>query len=48
MFVVRFNRKDGGAEEYFYHRLEDAQYHLDSFNDDDSDLYESIEIVEEV
>ena len=47
MFVVRFNRKDGDVEEYLYHRLKDAQYHLDLFKQDDSELYESIEIVEE-
>ncbi len=44
MYIVRFNRKDGGVEEYFYHHLEDAQFHFDLFNEDDSELYESIEI----
>lgn len=47
MFVVQFNRKDGDVEKYYYHRVEDAQYHLDLFEEDDSELYESIEIVEE-
>lgn len=48
MFVVRFVRKDGKPdEEYYYHTLEDAEAHRDFFDDDDSGLYERIEIVEE-
>lgn len=48
MFVVRFVRKDKKVdEEYYYHTLEDAEAHRNLFDDDDSDLYERIEIVEE-
>lgn len=48
MFVVRFVRKDGKPdEEYYYHTLQDAEAHKRLFDDDDSDLYERIEIVEE-
>ena len=46
MYIVRFIRKDGQPdEEYYYHRLEDAEYHRSLFSGDDSDLYASIEIV---
>ena len=45
MYIVRFVRKDGKPdEEYYYHRLEDAQKHVDLFKDDDSGLYTKMEI----
>lgn len=47
MFVVRFIRNDGKPdEEYYYKSREDAEYHVSLFADDDSGLYESVEICE--
>ena len=47
-FVIRFVRRDKKAdEEYFYHTYEDAEHHLNLFRDDDSDLYDRIELVDE-
>lgn len=47
MYVVRFIRKDNQpCEEYYYYKIEDAKYHLSLFVDDDSGLYEKIELVE--
>ena len=47
MYIVRFIRKDNQpCEEYYYPKLEDAKYHLSLFVDDDSELYEKIELVE--
>ena len=46
MFSVRFVRKDGKPdEEYYYHTLQEAETHKKLFDDDDSDLYERIEII---
>ena len=46
MFIVRFVRKDGQPdEEYYYHTLQEAEAHKLLFDDDDSDLYERIEII---
>ena len=46
MFIVRFVRKDGKPdEEYYYHTLQEAETHKKLFDDDDSDLYERIEII---
>ncbi len=40
MYIVRFVRKDGHAdEEYYYHSRKDAEYHLSLFENDDSGLY---------
>ena len=45
-FFVRFIRRDGKPdEEYFYRAAEDAKRHFDMFADDDSGLYERIEVV---
>jgi hypothetical protein len=45
-WIVRFVRKDSKPnEEYFYHSLADAEHHRDLFLDDDSGLYEKIELV---
>ena len=46
MFIVRFVRKDGKPdEEYYYHTLQKAEALKHLFDDDDSDLYERIEII---
>ena len=45
MYVVRFIRKDKKPiEEYYYSDLAGAQYHLSLFADDNSNLYERIEL----
>ena len=45
-YFVRFVRRDGKPdEEYFYRAADDAQQHFDMFADDDSGLYEKIEVV---
>lgn len=45
MLVVRFIRKDGKPnEEYSYQRLSDALYHIHLFKDDNSGLYDRIEL----
>ncbi len=46
-FFVRFVRHDGKPdEEYFYRAAGDAQRHFDMFADDESGLYEKIEVVQ--
>ena len=46
MFIGRFVRKDGKPdEEYYYHTLQEAEAHKKLFDDDDSDLYERVEII---
>ena len=48
MWVVRFIRWDGKPdEEYFYHTQGEAKNHRDLFQNDDSGLYEKIEVVNE-
>ena len=48
MYLVRFLRKDGKPiEEYCYTELKDAREHFELFREDDSDLYESIQMIEE-
>ncbi len=45
-YVVRFIRKDKKpTEEFAYHTYEEAFVHLALFRNDDSGLYERIEIV---
>lgn len=45
MYVLRFVRKDDQPpEEYYYRQLEDARYHLSLFINDDSNLYNRIEL----
>ena len=47
-WIVRFIRRDGKPnEEYYYSSLADAEHHRNLFLDDDSGLYERIEIVNE-
>lgn len=48
MYVVKFVRSDRqppGLELYYYNDLASAQYHLDLFADDNSGLYERIELI---
>ena len=46
LWIVRFVRKDGKPdEEYYYRSLAEAEYHKNLFLDDDSGLYERIEII---
>ena len=48
LWIVKFVRKDGKPdEEYFYHSQSEAEYHRDLFQNDDSGLYEKIEIINE-
>ena len=47
MFVTRFVCHTGPCEEYYYHKREDAEAHLNLFRDDDSDLYTAIMVVDE-
>ena len=45
LWIVKFVRKDGKPdEEYYYHSIAKAEYHRDLFLNDDSGLYEKIEI----
>jgi hypothetical protein len=45
MFILRFVRKDSQPnEEYCYFNYSDAENHLKLFIDDDSDLYDHIEL----
>ena len=45
MFITRFNRLDGGVEDYYYYTKEEAKNHLELFRDDDSGLYKNIEVM---
>ena len=48
LWIVKFVRKDGKPdEEYYYHSLAKAEHHRDLFLNDDSGLYEKIEIINE-
>jgi hypothetical protein len=45
-YFLRFVRNDcGPVEEFFYHSYDEAYSHLSLFQDDDSELYQRIEIV---
>lgn len=47
-WIVRFVREDGKLdEEYYYHTQAEAEHHRYLFRDNDSGLYERIEIVNE-
>ena len=47
MYIVRFVRADGKPdEEYFYHREEDARYHVSLSKEDNSGLYTKVELLE--
>ena len=44
-YIVRFVRRDGKPdEEYFYRTAEEARRHFDMFTDDDSGVYDRIEV----
>ena len=46
LWIVRFVRKDGKPdEEYYYRSLAEAEHHKNLFLNDDSGLYERIEII---
>ena len=46
-YVVRFIRVDGKPdEEYYYNTYAEAYAHKDLFDNDDSGLYESIDVEE--
>ena len=47
MFITRFVCHTGPCEEYYYHKREDAEAHLNLFRDDDSGLYKSIVVVDD-
>ncbi len=48
-YAVRFARRDGKPnEEYLYRTLEEAWQHFDLFNEDDSGLYDSIEVIDQM
>lgn len=46
MYITRFVRIDGKTEDHYYNSIADARYHLNLFRDDDSGLYDRIEIRE--
>ena len=46
MYITRFVRVDGVTEDHYYNSIADARYHLNLFRDDDSGLYDRIEIRE--
>lgn len=47
MFIVIFKRRDNKPdEEYYYHTKEEATRHIDLFINDDSGLYDEIDLVE--
>ena len=47
-YIVRFVRRDGKPnEEYLYRTVEEARQHFDLFNEDDSGLYDSIEVIDQ-
>jgi hypothetical protein len=48
-YIVRFVRRDRKPnEEYLYRILEEARQHFDLFNEDDSGLYDSIEVIDQM
>ncbi len=47
MFVTRFSRVTGRAEDYVYHTREEAEAHLKLFEDDDSGLYRNISVIDD-
>lgn len=45
-YLVRFVRKDGQPDEvYNYAHRSEAEYHFELFKDDDSGLYDRIELI---
>lgn len=48
-YTVHFIRADEQPEEiYYYHTLEEAKWHLHLFDEDDSELYQKIEVRDRV
>ena len=47
MFTTRFVCRTGPCEEYYYHKREDAEAHLNLFVGDDSGLYTAIVVVDD-
>lgn len=47
MFVTRFSRVTGNAEDYIYHTREEAESHLKLFEHDDSGLYRNISVIDD-
>ena len=47
MFIVRFTTISKAVQNYYYHRIEDADKHLQLFLDDNSGLYRNISILDE-
>lgn len=46
MWIVRFIRRDGKPDEEYYYRTHwEAEAHKALFQEDDSELYETIEII---
>ena len=46
MYAVKFIRKDGQPDEiYYYHRKDDAEYHLHLFDNDESGLDYNIKML---
>lgn len=46
MYLLKFVRRDRQPnEEYFYNNQQDAEYHMNLFRDDDSELYCRIELL---
>lgn len=47
MFITRFVTTSKEIQDYYYHNIEHAKYHLNLFLNDDSGLYENICIVDD-
>lgn len=48
MYTVIFIRRDDQPDEiYYYNHLDEARHHFELFRDDDSELYNRIELVQE-
>ncbi len=48
MYILRCVRRDGKPDEdYPYSELTDALWHIQQFQDDDSDIYEKILVIDE-
>ena len=46
-YTVRFHHVDGSpSESYQYHKLQDACHHFELYDNDDSGIYSSIELIE--
>ena len=46
MFVVRFIMADGTVDqEYWYHKKEDAEFHMSLFSSADADIYFAIQLL---